>query len=147
MDVFIKVLMFLFINQPSQETDLIRPDLARGKTSVQRSNSSPSIGVEVGQSSTRIELDPAGGGRRVRCGTIAETERDGADCPQLHYQGPWLLLLASPTLSSAPIPPPAPDRWRSSNLSTVPLPSTLPSNRTPNQQHREAYPPPSNQEH
>ena len=63
--MFIKVLMFLFINQPSQETDLIRPDLAGGKTSVQRSNSSPSIGVEVVQISTRIELDPAGGGGRV----------------------------------------------------------------------------------
>ena len=33
----------------------------------------------MGQSSTRIELDPAGGGRRVRCGTIAETEEDGID--------------------------------------------------------------------
>ena len=46
-----KLLMFLICNQPSQEThltladitDLIRPDLAGGKTSVQRSNSS--IGV------------------------------------------------------------------------------------------------------
>merc|ERR1719228_445494 len=57
----------LLSNQPSQDTDLtlsditdlLRPDLATGGKSVQRSNSSPSIGLEGG---TRLELDLAGGG-------------------------------------------------------------------------------------
>jgi len=111
----------LLSNQPCQETDLtladitdlIRPDLAGGKTSVQRSNSSPSIGVEVGQSSTRIELDLAGGGRRARCGTIAETEEDGADLsPAPVPRTRAATISTSPTKvpRSAPIPPPAPDR-------------------------------------
>ena len=60
----------------SDITAMIRPDLARDGA-VQRSNSSPSIGEEGG---TRLELDLAGGGgRRTRCGTIAETEEDGGD--------------------------------------------------------------------
>ena len=84
----------LLSNQPSQETDLsladitdlLRPDLGGGQTPgkaiVERSNSSPSIGGEVGQGgSTRIELDLAGGGRRARCGTIAE-QNPGLEQPQ-----------------------------------------------------------------
>jgi len=92
----------LLSNQPSQETDMIlsditamiRPDLVRDGA-VQRSNSSPSIGEEGG---TRLELDLAGGGgRRTRCGTIAETEEDGGD------------------LSPAPVP-----RTRAATISTSP---------------------------
>jgi len=99
----------LLSNQPSQETDMIlsditamiRPDLVRDG-SVQRSNSSPSIGEEGG---TRLELDLAGGGgRRPRCGTIAETEEDG-------------------DLSPAPVP-----RTRAATISTSPtkLPRSAP---------------------
>jgi len=103
----------LLSNQPCQETDLIlsditamiRPDLA-SDAAVQRSNSSPSIGEDGG---TRLELDLAGGsgGRRMQCGTIAETEEDAGD------------------LSPAPVP-----RARAATISTSPSklsrPSTLP---------------------
>ena len=108
-----KLLMFLFSNQPSQETDLIRPDLTGGKTSVQRSISSPSIWVEVGQSSTRIELDLAGGGRSARCGTIAETQEDRDElspAPVPRTRAATIITFPSKLPKSAPIPPPARDR-------------------------------------
>ena len=86
----------------SDITAMIRPDLAR-EGAVQRSNSSPSIGEE---GEMRLELDLASeGGRRARCGTIAETEEDGGD------------------LSPAPVP-----RARAATISTSPtkLPRSAP---------------------
>ena len=115
----------VFSNQPSQETDLtladitdlLRPDLGGGQTPgkavVQRSNSSPSIGGEVGQGgSSRIELDLAGGGRRARCGTIAEQEEDSVDSPAPIPRTRAALISTSPTKlpRSAPHPPSPSDR-------------------------------------
>jgi len=112
----------LLSNQPSQETDLtladitdlLRPDLGAeqaqtGRASVQRSNSSPSIGGEGGQVGTRLELDLAGS-RRARCGTIAETEEEGGD------------------LTPGPLP-----RTRAATISTSPtkLPRSAPLPSTP----------------
>jgi len=109
----------LLSNQPSQEsdlvladiTDILRPDLMNEntepeKSSVQRSNSSPSIGAE---SLKRLsELDLAGGSRNLRCGTIKESEEEGTD--------------------NSPIPQP---RLRAATISTsptkLPRPTSLPT--------------------
>ena len=55
----------------------------------------------------------AGGGRSARCGTIAETEEDGAELsPAPVPRTRAATISTSPTKvpRSAPIPPPAPDR-------------------------------------
>jgi len=116
----------LLSNQPCQETDLtladitdiLRPDLVTGqsqpdKVTVQRSNSSPSIGGGEGrQSGTKIELDLAGT-KRTRCGTITETEEEGVELLPAPLQRTRAATIStSPTKlpRSAPTPPASSER-------------------------------------